>query len=331
MVRRDIRIVETGVRFSLGPQMKKYIFPIILLLVLLAFPLTSFAQEADATLQKFSVSFFQFSPNNCHFTNNQGLNLYGAAHDGYDFSCVPHTYLPIKISLPMEILETGWDHLYGNYVLAQDIAGEYRFLFAHLSRTYVKKGQITEPDKTLFLMGNSGNSSGIHLHLEIIKDGLPVQLSKELMDYYPTLYRKQEKSAQDILANAFKISPQEVQDKYLKYIDPKLYPLSWFKLFATAKYENKSMEQVLAGVKQKGWHHYSNFSYYLLKNGLTNYAKRNAELNKMRAYFNLLERERFATLRLGELLAQAAEMNFRKQNSDTYYPKKGVAGAKTKK
>ncbi|MFA5165813.1 MAG: M23 family metallopeptidase [Candidatus Paceibacterota bacterium] len=308
---------------------KKLLFALIFLAYLL--PVAGKAQESDATLQKFSSTFQQFSPDKCHFTNNQGINIYGTSHDGYDFSCVPHSYLPLKIAIPLEIIETGHDYLYGNFVLAKDPEGKYRFLFAHLSRIYVKKGQVTDPDKTLFLMGNSGNSSGIHLHLEILKDGFPVQLSPETFSQFSTIYRKQESSPEKVLCKAYKISLEEAQEKYLRFVDAQIYPLNWFKLFALSKYENRPMEEIIFDIKKFGWHRFSNFSYYLLQKGLKNYSKRNYELNRTRAYFNILERERFATLRIGDLLTQIAEQNFRKKNSDTYYPKKGVAGAKTKK
>lgn len=55
---------------------------------------------------------------------------------------------------------------YGNYVEMKDWAGRKVFLVAHLSRPAVKVGQYVARGQTLGYSGNSGNSSGPHLHAE---------------------------------------------------------------------------------------------------------------------------------------------------------------------
>lgn len=49
----------------------------------------------------------------------------------------------------------------------------YKTVYGHLSKIQVKKGQIVEKGEKLGVMGSTGNSTGIHLHFEIHKNGKP--------------------------------------------------------------------------------------------------------------------------------------------------------------
>lgn len=60
----------------------------------------------------------------------------------------------------------GYNGGYGNYVVIQHPNGT-QTLYAHLSLVYVKQGQIVEQSVTIGALGNTGRSSGAHLHFEI--------------------------------------------------------------------------------------------------------------------------------------------------------------------
>ena len=56
---------------------------------------------------------------------------------------------------------------YGNYVKIKHQDGKYFTLYGHLNKSYVKEGQFIMPGVTLGESGNTGNSTGPHLHFEL--------------------------------------------------------------------------------------------------------------------------------------------------------------------
>lgn len=59
---------------------------------------------------------------------------------------------------------------YGNYIIVDHDAG-YQTLYAHLSKFLVKEGQAVNTDTIIGLSGNTGRSTGPHLHFEIHENG----------------------------------------------------------------------------------------------------------------------------------------------------------------
>lgn len=66
-----------------------------------------------------------------------------------------------------------WDPSYGNWVEI-DHGGGYRSRYAHLDIINVREGQWVEAGNYVGTVGNTGNSSGAHLHFEIIVNGAAV-------------------------------------------------------------------------------------------------------------------------------------------------------------
>ncbi|MFN3604181.1 MAG: peptidoglycan DD-metalloendopeptidase family protein [Leptonema sp. (in: bacteria)] len=64
----------------------------------------------------------------------------------------------------------------GGYGLAVIIKHDSKFktLYAHLSKIFVKEGQIVRTGTPIGISGNTGFSTGPHLHFEIIYNGIPV-------------------------------------------------------------------------------------------------------------------------------------------------------------
>lgn len=60
---------------------------------------------------------------------------------------------------------------YGNCIIVNHKNG-YKTLYGHLKSISVKKGQIVEKGDQLGIMGSTGESTGVHLHFEITKNGV---------------------------------------------------------------------------------------------------------------------------------------------------------------
>jgi len=88
-------------------------------------------------------------------------------HTGVDFA-VP-TGTPITAATDGKVLEAAtavsWGGSYGTSVVI-DHGGGVRAVYAHLSRLDVKKGAKVTEGQQIGLSGNTGNSTGPHLHFE---------------------------------------------------------------------------------------------------------------------------------------------------------------------
>jgi hypothetical protein len=74
----------------------------------------------------------------------------------------------IRASAPGFVQVTGWDpDGYGHYVLLKHGDNEYHTYYCHLSRIAVQVGQTVERGDVVGLSGNTGFSTGPHLHWEL--------------------------------------------------------------------------------------------------------------------------------------------------------------------
>lgn len=94
-------------------------------------------------------------------------------HPGIDISNLGGG--PIYASDGGTVVVAGWpdSYGYGNRVEI-DHGNGYRTLYGHLSATYVSVGQSVAKGDVIGAMGSTGRSTGVHVHLEIRKDGVPL-------------------------------------------------------------------------------------------------------------------------------------------------------------
>ncbi|MHC8523890.1 M23 family metallopeptidase [Rossellomorea sp. H39__3] len=65
----------------------------------------------------------------------------------------------------------GWnDGGYGNKIVIDHQNG-YKTIYGHLASISVKAGQKVEQGQKIGVMGDTGQSTGVHLHIEVYKDG----------------------------------------------------------------------------------------------------------------------------------------------------------------
>ncbi|WP_128382146.1 M23 family metallopeptidase [Streptomyces cavernae] len=100
---------------------------------------------------------------------NQGGSMWAHKHSGQDFA-VP-TGTNVMATHGGTVVKAGGNGAgdgpaYGNAVVIKHGGGVYS-QYAHLSRVDVKVGQVVKTGQHIALSGNTGNSSGPHLHFEI--------------------------------------------------------------------------------------------------------------------------------------------------------------------
>jgi murein DD-endopeptidase MepM/ murein hydrolase activator NlpD len=72
------------------------------------------------------------------------------------------------------VVEAGWAGAYGQQIVIKH-AGGVRTSYSHLSRISVEKGDRVTPGQAIGAVGSSGNTTGPHLHLEVLKpDDTPI-------------------------------------------------------------------------------------------------------------------------------------------------------------
>ena len=98
-------------------------------------------------------------------------------HEGLDFSAAEGD--DIKATASGIVIAAGKAPDYGNYVKIKHGDGiETRY--AHASKLLVKKGDLVNKDQVIALVGNTGRSTGPHLHYEIRLNGRSLDPRKYL-------------------------------------------------------------------------------------------------------------------------------------------------------
>lgn len=91
-------------------------------------------------------------------------------HNGIDLANTPGTPVVAASSGRVAHVETR-NPTYGMFVIMQH-AGGFQTLYAHLDTITVRVGQTVSQGARIGLMGNTGRSTGPHLHFSVIKDGV---------------------------------------------------------------------------------------------------------------------------------------------------------------
>lgn len=93
-----------------------------------------------------------------------------ALHTGLDFPADPGT--PIVASAGGVVLATDWHAEYGHTV-ELDHGNGLVTRYAHCLKVLVKPGQVVKRGQTIAQVGNTGRSTGPHLHFEVLVEGVP--------------------------------------------------------------------------------------------------------------------------------------------------------------
>lgn len=102
-------------------------------------------------------------------------------HPGLDIANV--LYTPINVTADGKVIFSGWQSGYGN-VIVVDHGHNYRTVYGHLAKRLVKKDTFVSRGQNIAKMGNTGSSTGSHVHYEVHFKGRTVNPKLYLTDYF---------------------------------------------------------------------------------------------------------------------------------------------------
>jgi murein DD-endopeptidase MepM/ murein hydrolase activator NlpD len=92
-------------------------------------------------------------------------------HRGVDLAAAVGT--PVRAALDGRVVVVGSDPVLGNYLLIRHQIS-YSTLYGHLSQVWTASGATVTRGQRIGAVGNTGKSTGPHLHFEIRRRGVPV-------------------------------------------------------------------------------------------------------------------------------------------------------------
>jgi murein DD-endopeptidase MepM/ murein hydrolase activator NlpD len=87
-------------------------------------------------------------------------------HNGVDLAA---NYEVVYSMFPGRVVQVGNDKRSGNFVIVKTDC--YTVSYCHLSKVFVRQGDFVEAGTPICRSGNTGTSTGPHLHLTTKKDG----------------------------------------------------------------------------------------------------------------------------------------------------------------
>jgi murein DD-endopeptidase MepM/ murein hydrolase activator NlpD len=140
---------------------------VVLLLSLVAAPSASARIDGSARLQ-------MVWPANGTITTGFGEWRGSHRHEGIDIGMLRD--LRVQAVTKGVVSRTGYEAGYEGYgmIVVLDLPGPYNALYAHLGSVAVHEGERVTTGQRLGLAGCTGSCSGIHLHFEVRRSGVPV-------------------------------------------------------------------------------------------------------------------------------------------------------------
>ncbi|MGX6445948.1 peptidoglycan DD-metalloendopeptidase family protein [Neobacillus sp. K501] len=102
------------------------------------------------------------------YISSQQGQRWGKQHKGIDIARPSNR--TIKAADNGKVVSAGYDGGYGNKIVIDHQNG-LRTVYAHLASIDVSVGQTVSQGSAIGVMGSTGNSTGVHLHFEVYKNG----------------------------------------------------------------------------------------------------------------------------------------------------------------
>lgn len=134
------------------------------------------AKLDSARLQEINGDLFIWPLNTRRITSRYGYRINPVSHisgfhSGLDIGAVTGT--PIKAAMAGRVVTTGYSNVFGNYVVIAHHSN-YRTLYAHMDVITAKSGSYVRTGDKIGEVGNTGQSTGSHLHFQVYKNGVTV-------------------------------------------------------------------------------------------------------------------------------------------------------------
>ena len=101
---------------------------------------------------------------------NGGIKTQGIhGHNGVDLASFGGVHIPVLAAADGVVIiskSSGWNGGYGDYVVIKHSNG-MQTLYGHLSEVFVSSGDRVTKGQQIGKMGNTGQSTGVHLHFEV--------------------------------------------------------------------------------------------------------------------------------------------------------------------
>ena len=108
---------------------------------------------------------------NIHISSGFGMRMHPIyhrriLHNGIDLSA---RYENVYSMFPGTVIRVGQDNRSGKFVTVR--TGDYTISYCHLSQPFVKENDYVNAGMSIAISGNTGASTGPHLHITAKKDG----------------------------------------------------------------------------------------------------------------------------------------------------------------
>lgn len=137
-----------------------------------------------------------------------------APHYGTDFAVPVGT--PVYATSDGKVVKVGEHPLAGRYVVLKN-SRAYSTRFLHLSQMNVTVGQYIHRGQQIGLSGNTGRTTGPHLHFELLKFGHPINAMTARLPQKQMMNNKKRKSFQSVV----QIDLQKMSEVAQKYMPRK--------------------------------------------------------------------------------------------------------------
>ena len=128
------------------------------------------ATGVNTSSQKINLGISLIRPVSGTVTSRFGAR-WGRSHKGLDIGAAKGTPIKAAASGTVTVAQYGYSGGYGNYVMISHGNG-VQTLYGHCNSLNVSAGQTVSQGQVIAYVGNTGNSYGNHLHLEIRVNGV---------------------------------------------------------------------------------------------------------------------------------------------------------------